>query len=68
MSKEPEYFYSYLNPKVKCEHCGESFRFRDMEDYVIEDEYYSDICPKCGETNCCEYELESLESALRRKK
>lgn len=70
---EPEYFYKYLRTKVKCEHCFEEFPHNYLEDDERYDEesgdYYfvTNICPACGAGHCCDYSLETLEQALRRK-
>jgi DNA-directed RNA polymerase subunit RPC12/RpoP len=44
---EPEYFYSYENPKVKCANCHKLVNVNDIEEDEMEDNMVQ-ICPKCG--------------------
>lgn len=70
---EREYFYSYLDTKVKCEHCSEEFSHKElMDDEVydsVDDEYYftTNVCPACGAAHCCDFSYETINQALERK-
>ncbi len=66
----PEYFYDYLNVKVKCNTCGKYCMSNDLK-HDYDDNFYcsSDrVCPSCDEWDCCEIEHETIEQALKRKK
>jgi hypothetical protein len=65
----PEYFYDYLNVKVKCKFCKTYHMIDDLRTVWDDDgECYSDrVCPSCKEWNCCDVEHETIEDALKRK-
>lgn len=62
---EPEYFYNYLNPKVKCSECKESVHVNDILD---DDETGADKCPKCYVNYTFDYRYETINEALIRLK
>jgi hypothetical protein len=64
----PEYSYNYENKKLKCEYCGEAFRYLELKAECGEDSCSDKICPKCGAWDCVSIEYEKLEDALKRKK
>jgi len=62
---EQEYFYSYLNPKVKCSECKETCNLNDI---LNDEETAEDICPNCFMKYTFSYRYESIENALVRLK
>jgi len=75
MAPEPEWLYEFEPLDIICVYCGQESPIESLkEDYtcVDEDEYIiSDICPKCGDSNCAGDLLvtrETLTAALARKK
>jgi hypothetical protein len=61
----PTYTYQYKKTMVKCKGCKARFTHDKLEtdyDYYGDgsDCYYEDICPKCGEHNCCDIKFENL--------
>lgn len=73
MTPEPKYFYKHLNTKVKCGYCGAKFPHTELQtDWVVgpdgDDIPHDNVCPKCGEIECCEIKYETIDEALKRKK
>lgn len=68
----PKYSYSYESIAVQCKNCGSeimSDELRSDESYDGEIERYStEVCPVCGQFDCCQIEYESIESSLERLK
>lgn len=68
----PLEYSHYLPTKVTCKFCNNSFDFTELEsDYIDfgEDESCIDnICPKCGEVNCCELKYETTSEFRERTK
>jgi hypothetical protein len=64
MHPEPPYLYDYQPTEVQCCECLQRFSHDELEAdsaFDGEDESWSnEICPKCGEWNCCEIEYEEL--------
>ena len=58
----PEYSYEYENPICKCSVCKRDFDFNELQS----DEFFEDMCPHCGISDCIEYKLETIEEALKR--
>jgi len=72
LNPEPEYFYKYIDKKVKCNNCGKTFSYTKLEDdygYDGENEYLIDnICPKCHCSECCDkLEFEKFNKSMVKK-
>ena len=56
---------------IECEECHTKIRPSEFQADAMsngDDEIWSNnICPHCGEWDCCEFEYESLESVLKEK-
>ncbi len=66
------YLFEYLDSQVKCRDCGAEFSWKKLEkdsrdDYDDRNESYwhtsNEICPECGEWDCCQLETEELDQA-----
>jgi len=59
-----KYLYEYENTKLKCEDCGKSTPFNEIEEKEVDlgyDYYYDKVCPHCGGYNTFEdYQLENI--------
>jgi hypothetical protein len=68
---EREYFFEYLDTKVKCEECGEKFKHTELDFDEMWDEegesYCDTVCPKCRAWYCCDLRYEKVEEALARE-
>lgn len=66
---EDDYFYEYEKIKVRCNNCSGEFFSNELqsdEDWDGENEIYStEVCPLCGEFDCCVIEYEKIEDALK---
>ncbi len=60
-----DYSFKYEDTDVECNGCGSKFMHNELES--DDDGYSSTVCPKCGESDCCEVEYQSL-SDFRKKK
>lgn len=65
----PKYNFVYEPTFVKCEECNATFSHEYLESDVADcgDNYSSQVCPVCGEWDCCEIEYEDIQEALLRK-
>lgn len=70
MSPPPEWFYKFIPAKVTCRDCGAEFMDTELKsDWAVDgdgDDYeINRICPKCGESDCCELEFERIEDVVK---
>lgn len=68
-----KYLFKYIKTKIRCKYCKAKFYPEELkeEDYD-DDTFVSDICPKCGEPDCCNFMYEQLndeqlEEVIRNK-
>ncbi len=67
MQPDPNYLAKNAYCEVTCAFCSSKFSHKDLEEdreyiYPDEDYYYIDnICPKCGQRDCCEIEYEKFD-------
>ena len=66
-----KWLYDYEVTEVTCEGCGASFpwtELKDTTDYDYDGNAigWEDVCPKCGEPECCDVEFEDITTALAR--
>lgn len=57
----PKWLYEYGDEKVKCVECGEVFSYTVLESDDYDGAFISNICPYCGEPDCCDIEYEKIE-------
>ena len=59
---EPKYLYSYVPTEIECLYCNKKFLHTELvADSSSESDYYSDeICPHCGDWDCCDIKYEEL--------
>lgn len=64
----PLYLYEYQKTKVQCKECKKKFPYDQLKDESYDDDdyctYVKNICPKCGEPDCCKIEFESIETVI----
>lgn len=66
MQPVPRYSYSYVDTQVQCKFCDATFDWQELNDDIVYDDeggetFLDNICPKCGESYCCDVEMEKLE-------
>lgn len=69
----PEFLYQYIPTKVECRNCGKSFLHTELTSDSVPDgdggeTFIDNVCPKCGEADCCDIEFEEPEVVRRRLK
>ena len=73
MTPEPSHLVSYKPTDVKCNHCGSVFDYKELKEdcgYDGDGDDYPicNICPRCGEPECCELDFENVDEFLKRTK
>jgi hypothetical protein len=66
---DSEWYFKYEPTFVTCTECGSMFSHEYLESDEANrgDNYSSEVCPVCGEWDCCEVEYEDIRDALKRK-
>ncbi len=59
------YSFEYEDTGVECNGCGSKFLHNELES--DDDGYSSTVCPKCGESDCCDIKYQSLSDFRKNK-
>lgn len=77
LSPAPQWLYSYEDPEVECNACGNKSKYSELKekeipgyyDDEVQDHYHYSttierICPICDSEECCKIELEKIEDVV----
>jgi uncharacterized protein YlzI (FlbEa/FlbD family) len=64
---QPRYSFEYEPMFVECGSCGAKFNHMYLKEEYEYDNAYSNVCPACGEYECCEVEYQDIEEALKER-
>ena len=67
--EDRQWFFKYEPTVVTCTECGSMFKHEYLESDSSEydSRFSSEVCPVCGNWDCCEIEYEDIKDALIRK-
>ena len=63
----PEWLYEIEDTEVECDNCHEKFSFLLLLDCEDCEGNTFEVCPHCGEENCCDITFEHPMDAHKRK-
>jgi hypothetical protein len=62
---QPRYLFEHEPTFVECDSCGARFKHIYLKEEYEYDNTYSNVCPACGEYECCEIEYQGIEEVLK---
>jgi hypothetical protein len=57
---DPDYFYEYENPLIRCQDCFKEVRFKKIITECTDSGYY-DVCPHCQQIDTFDYKMQRIE-------